>query len=91
VPPSQLAAPPALEDLLPLLVRKVAWSRVGERGAVRLELGAGALAGAVLLIETDEEGRVRVRLDAPAGVDSEAWRARLYERLSLRGLKVEVD
>jgi hypothetical protein len=83
----------SLEDLLPALVRRVAWSGDGRRGAVRLELGAGELAGATLLVQVDE-GRVRVRLSAPSGVDVGAWRGRIADRLEARGLavdSVEVD
>ncbi len=77
----------SLEDLLPALVRRVAWSGDGKRGTVRLELGAGALAGATLLVHTDE-GRVRVHLSAPPGVDLEGWRTRIASRLAGRGLDV---
>ncbi len=83
----------SLEELLPALVRKVAWSGDGRRGTVRLELGSGGMAGAEILVESDE-GRVRVQLRAPAGVDAAAWRARVTGRLQARGLhvdRVEVD
>jgi hypothetical protein len=78
----------SLEDLLPVLVRRVAWSGDGRRGTVRLELGAGELAGGTLLVQV-EEGRVRVRLSAPPGVDVGAWRGRIAERLEARGLTVD--
>jgi hypothetical protein len=81
----------SLEDLLPSLVRKVAWSGDGRRGTVHLELGEGPLAGGKLLIQA-EDGRVRVRLSAPDGVAREAWRDRIASRLAARGLDVdEVD
>jgi hypothetical protein len=78
----------SLEDLLPALVRRVAWSGDGRRGAVRLELGAGELAGGTLLVQVDE-GRVRVKLSAPPGVDVGAWRGRIVDRLEARGLAVD--
>jgi hypothetical protein len=78
----------SLEDLLPALVRKVAWSGDGRRGTVRLELGAGELSGGTLLVQVDE-GRVRVRLTAPLGVDVGAWRGRIADRLEARGLAVD--
>ena len=78
----------SLEDILPALVRRVAWSGDGRRGTVRLELGAGELAGATLLVQVDE-GRVRVRLTAPPGVDVGAWRGRITDRLEARGLTVD--
>jgi hypothetical protein len=78
----------SLEELLPALVRKVAWSGDGRKGTVRLELGAGEMAGAEVVVESDA-GRVRVQLRAPAGVDAEAWRKRVQGRLVARGLEVE--
>jgi hypothetical protein len=55
---------------------------------MRLELGAGSLAGGTLVVHA-ESGRVRVELDAPAGADIEAWKARLSERLLRRGVVVD--
>lgn len=78
----------SVEELWPALVRKAAWSGDSRRGAVRLELGAGALAGATVLVQSDD-GRVRVQLSAPAGIDLDAWRARIASRLAARGLDVE--
>ena len=86
--PGDVQARTSLEDLLPALVRKVAWSGDGRRGTVRLELGAGSMAGAQVIVESDE-GRVRVQLRAPSGVDAEAWRRRVAGRLGARGLNVE--
>lgn len=97
-PPPTVAAPPAagtppvrasLEDLLPALVRRVAWSGDARRSAVRMELGAGSLSGATLLVQS-EQGRVEVRLSVPPGVDAEAWRARIASRLAARGLEVDL-
>jgi hypothetical protein len=86
--PAATRASTSLEDLLPALVRKVAWSGDGRRGTVRLELGSGGMAGAEVVVESDE-GRVRVQLRAPGGVDGEAWRRRVSLRLAARGLQVE--
>jgi hypothetical protein len=83
-----LHARSSLEDILPAMVRRIAWSRDGRRGSVRLEIGAGELAGGTLLVHA-EDGRVNVRLSAPAGVDGERWRERISERLRARGLSVE--
>jgi hypothetical protein len=55
---------------------------------VRLEIGAGELAGGTLLVQVDD-GRVRVRLIAPPGVDVAAWRGRITDRLAARGLAVD--
>jgi len=78
----------SLEQLLPALVRRVAWSGDGRKGTVRLELGAGGMAGAEVVVESDH-GLVRVQLRAPAGVDAEAWRRRVEGRLMARGLQVD--
>ncbi len=77
----------SIEDLLPALVRKVAWCGDARSGSVLLELGAGALAGARLLV-TAEGGRVHVQLSAPPGVDLAGWRTRITARLAARGLDV---
>ena len=93
---SQAASPPpaggparaSLEDLLPALVRRVAWSGDGRRGTVRLELGSGALAGAELVVHADD-GHVRVHLRAPAGVDLGPLRERIAARLAARGVALD--
>jgi hypothetical protein len=80
----------SLEELLPELVRKIGWSGDAHRGVVRLEVGAGALAGATLLVQA-EGGRVHVTLHAAPGAadaDAESWRERIEARLSARGLDV---
>lgn len=74
-----------LEDLIPTLVRRIAWSGDRQRGTVRIELGAGELAGAMLLVHA-EDGRVRVHLDVPPGVDPRQWQRRICDRLATRGL-----
>lgn len=91
---TQAAASPSvraaasLEDLLPALVRRIAWSGDGQRGSVRLELGAGELAGGTLLVHADA-GRVSVHLDVPPGADPGVWQRRLQERLALRGVATD--
>jgi hypothetical protein len=78
----------SLEDLLPQLVKRIAWTGDGKKGSVRLELGAGALAGGTVTVHADH-GRVRVEVAAPAGADPAEWRRRIGERLEARGLIVE--
>jgi hypothetical protein len=88
--PASAAA--VLEDLMAGMVRKVAWSGDGRRGALRLELGSGALAGATVLVQATG-GRVDVTLgSAPGSAHSrdelEAWRGRIAARLAARGIDV---
>jgi len=78
----------SLEDLLPALVRRVAWSGDGKRGTVRLEIGSGELAGATLLVHADA-GRVRVQLEVPAGADARSWQERIVKRLVSRDVYVD--
>jgi hypothetical protein len=70
------------------LVRRIAWSGDARRATIVLELGAGALAGATLVVHS-EEGRVNVRLSAPAGSDFGPWRTRIVARLAARGVDVD--
>ncbi|HTB76743.1 MAG TPA: hypothetical protein VK762_26030, partial [Polyangiaceae bacterium] len=86
---SNPSASASLEDLLPALVRKIAWSGDARRGAVRIELGAGALAGATLLVAADG-ARVRVTLSGQSGVELEPYRERIVARLAARGLDADV-
>ena len=81
-------AVPSLEHLMTALVRRIAWSGDGRRGAARLEIGAGALAGATLVIHADA-GRVRVHLDVPSGVDADAWRERIVRGLAARHIPAD--
>ncbi len=78
----------SLEDLVPQLVKKIAWSGDAQRGTVRMELGAGELAGATLTVSA-EAGRVSVHMQTPPGTDIAAWRERLTSRLEGRGLSLE--
>lgn len=84
-----VAAPASLEEILPALVRKIAWSGDARRGAVRIELGAGALAGATLLVAADG-GRVQVTLSGGADAELDPWRERIVARLAARGLDADM-
>ncbi|MDP8998770.1 MAG: hypothetical protein M3O46_01515 [Myxococcota bacterium] len=87
---SNVRAATSLEDLLPALVRRIAWSGDRHRGSVRLELGAGELAGATLLVHA-ENGQVRVHLDVPPGTDAARWHQRICDRLASRGVQAAVE
>jgi len=86
---SAARAAASLEDLLPVLVRRFAWSSDGRRGTARLEIGAGELAGSTLVVHADA-GRVRVHLDVPPGVDARSWQARIHERLASRNIPTDL-
>lgn len=75
----------SLEELMPLLVRRIAWTGDRHRASVRLEIGAGAYSGATLLVHADA-GRVRVEV---SGAGADELRARLGDRLRRHGLDVE--
>jgi hypothetical protein len=76
----------SMEELLPQLVRRIAWAGDRRRGTVQLELGAGAHSGTVITVHA-EGGRVRVEVDG-AG-DLSALRSRIDARLAKSGLAVE--
>jgi len=77
----------SLEQLFGSLVKRVAWSTTADRSSatVRLEIGAGELAGATVLITADPH-ELCVVLETPPGVDLEAWKNRLSQRLASKGL-----
>jgi len=89
-PPVAAGAPLAanLPDLVMRLVRRVAWGGDGRRATVRLELGAGGLTGATLVV-TAIERTVSVELELPPGVPPEPWQKRISERLTARGLELD--
>ena len=88
--PVDATARVSLEELLPALVRSVAWTGDAHQGTLRLELGAGALAGGTLVVHV-EQGRVRVQLRTPPGADVATWRHRIARRLRVELDAVEVE
>lgn len=78
----------SLEELLPVLVRRIAWAGDRHKGTVHLELGAGAYAGTTVTVHADG-GRVRVELGGAEGPELDRLRARLDARLRGHGLDVE--
>lgn len=88
---SAAAAPDAprsrmsMEELLPSLVKRIAWAGDRNQGSVRLELGAGRFAGTTLVVHA-EGSKVRVEV---SGADADELRPLLDERLRRSGLDVE--
>jgi len=71
----------SMEELLPQLVKRIAWAGDKRRGSVQMELGSGPHAGTVVTVHADD-GKVRVELQ---GDDSGGLR----QRLEARGFTVE--
>ena len=74
-----------MEELLPQLVRRIAWAGDRRKGTVQLELGAGRHAGTTVTVHAND-GRVRVEIQ---GVDVEELRSRIAARLRGHGIVVE--
>ena len=83
----EVKARTSLEELLPNLVKRIAWAGDARRGSVRMELGAGPLAGGTVLVHADE-GKVRVEVTTPPGADADEWRRRIDARLRASGIDV---
>lgn len=83
----ELARAQTLEQMLPCIVRKAAWQIDADRrsATLRLEIGSGMFDGATVLIRADLR-EVHIELDAPPGIDLEAWKSRLRLRLASQGL-----
>ncbi len=82
--------PPAdLQQLLSGLVRRVAWGGDRRRGTARIELSEGALAGATLVVHTEQRS-VSVELELPAGAGAQGLESRLRQRLEGRGFSARV-
>ncbi len=81
----------ALPDrLVSDVVRSIAWGGNQRRGAARIELGGERYGGTRLVVEVDGD-ELRLRVDAPPGVDTDDLRARLAERFARRGLSLRDD
>lgn len=76
----------SMEELLPLVVRRIAWGGDKTKAAVHVELGTGSFAGTTVTVHA--EGR-RVRLELGGAGDLDALRARLESRLRAAGIDVE--
>lgn len=77
----------SIEQLAPTLLRKMAWSGDGRRGAARLELGAGSLSGAVVTLEA-EHGVVALSVEGLDPREESSLRRRLAEGLAARGFRL---
>ena len=78
-----------LQNLLTGLARRIAWGGDRRRGSARIELSEGALAGATLVVHTDQQ-TVSVELELPAGMPAQGWQERIAQRLEGRGFSARV-
>lgn len=78
----------SMEQLLPDLVKRIAWGGDARRATVRLEIGRGALDGAEITVHADG-GRVTVELAGSTSNALHAFRERVDERLRGRGINVD--
>jgi hypothetical protein len=84
---------PALAEVAELVerwVRRVALGGDQRRGAVRLDIGQGQLAGAEVLVVA-EAGHVSVELQLPSGMAGGDLSQRLRARLERRGFAADVQ
>jgi hypothetical protein len=90
VAPAALPLRDDLQNLLTGIARRVAWGGDRRKGTARIELSEGALAGATLVVHTEQRS-VSVELELPAGTGAQDWQARLLERLEARGFTANVQ
>jgi hypothetical protein len=88
-----MAARVSMDELLPQLVRRIAWvgDRAGKKGTVQMELGSGPHAGTTVTVHADG-GAIRVELRGGGGPSAllEDLRSRIDARLRERGVDIEI-
>ncbi len=87
--PTVLPEAAELQQLLSGLARRVAWGGDRRKGSARIELSEGTLAGATLVVHTEQRS-VSVELELPSGTRAQGWEARLTQRLEARGFSARV-
>ncbi len=89
-PPTALPLRDDLQNLLTGLARRVAWGGDRRKGSARIELAEGALAGATLIVHTEQRS-VRVEIELPGGAPAtQDLQQRILERLQSRGFAASV-
>lgn len=73
------------DALLERVVKRLSWGGSGRRGAARIELGGGSLAGATLVVLADE-GEVSVEIEGADPAAAADFTARVGRRLRDKGL-----
>jgi len=87
--PAALPLREDLQNLLAGLARRTAWGGDRRKGSARIELGEGALAGATLVVHTEQRS-VSVELELPPGLAGLGWQQRIADRLEARGFSARV-
>jgi hypothetical protein len=88
--PAALPVREELQLLINGLARRVAWGGDRRKGSARIELSEGPLAGATLIVNTEQRS-VTVELELPASSGAaDAWRQRILDRLEERGFSAQV-
>ena len=87
--PATLPLREDLQNLLTGLARRTAWGGDRRKGSARIELSVGSLAGATLVVHTEQRS-VRVELELPPGLAAPGWQQRITERLEARGFAARV-
>ena len=79
-----------LQNLLTGLARRVAWGGDRRKGTARIELSEGALAGATLVVHTEQRS-VSVEIELPGGSSAgQGLQQRILDRLEGRGFAARV-
>ncbi|HEY5374006.1 MAG TPA: hypothetical protein VIK01_09975 [Polyangiaceae bacterium] len=79
-----------LQNLLTGLARRVAWGGDRRKGTARIELSEGALAGATLVVHTEQRS-VSVEIELPDGSSAgQGLEQRILDRLAGRGFAARV-
>ncbi|HKO50912.1 MAG TPA: hypothetical protein VJV79_24545 [Polyangiaceae bacterium] len=78
-----------LQNLLTGLARRTAWGGDRHKASARIQLSAGSLAGAILVVHTEQRS-VSVELELPPGLSALDWQERIAQRLEARGFSARV-
>jgi hypothetical protein len=88
--PAALPLREDLQNLLTGLARRVAWGGDRRKGSARIELSEGALAGATLVVHTEQRS-VSVEIELPGGTSAgQGLQQRILDRLEGRGFAARV-
>ncbi|MCU0656156.1 MAG: hypothetical protein MUF64_13160 [Polyangiaceae bacterium] len=95
--PPALQEPPALpvialppvDQLVDRLLRRLALGGSRHRGTALLEVGAGSLQGATIVIHA-EDARLRIEIETPDTEAARRWQQGVQAKLRERGFEAEI-